>query len=103
MSAFMAWNGEILKLYNDIPSLVGYLSVALLIYKIGVKVVNRFFEWANSFSYELYLLHSLVYVVVACLLASLLPMQSQLVVKFMTAYVVAYGFKWMLGTLNLSK
>lgn len=100
LSAFMAWNGGILKLYNDIPSLVGYISVALLIYKIGIKVVNKFFEWANSFSYELYLVHSLVYVVMACLLASLLPVQALLVVKFMIAYAVAYGYKWMLGKLR---
>ncbi len=43
LSAFMAWNGGILKLYNVISSLVGYLSIALLIYKVGVMVVNRFF------------------------------------------------------------
>lgn len=103
LSALMAWNGGVLKLYNDIPSLIGYLSVALLIYKVHVKVVNRFFEWANSFSYELYLVHSLVYVVVAYLFAAILPVPVLLIVKFAVAYLIAYGFKVLLQKCKLSK
>jgi len=103
LSALMAWNGGVLKLYNDIPSLIGYLSVALLIYKVHVKVVNRFFEWANSFSYELYLVHSLVYVVVAYLFAAILPVPVLLTVKFAAAYLIAYGFKVLLQKCKLSK
>lgn len=37
LSALMAWNGGYLKLYNDIPSLVGYTSMLLLVYKCGIK------------------------------------------------------------------
>lgn len=91
-SALMAWNGGVLKLYNDIPSLIGYLSVALLIYKVGVSFVNRFFEWANGFSYELYLVHSLVYVVMEYLFSDKLPMPLLLTVSFLAAYVVAYVY-----------
>lgn len=93
MSAFMAWNGGGLKLYNDIPSLMGYLSVALLIYKIGVMVVNRFFEWASGFSYELYLVHSLVYAIVAYMLAGKISLGLMLVISFLAAYVVAYVYR----------
>lgn len=35
LTGIMAWNGGFLKLYNDIPSLLAYLSVLLLIYKLG--------------------------------------------------------------------
>lgn len=93
LSAFMAWNGGILKLYNDIPSLVGYLSIALLIYKVGVMVVNRFFEWANGFSYELYLVHSLVFTIVAYYAADNIPIVLLLLVSFVAAYVVAYLYR----------
>ena len=99
LSAMMAWNGGVLKLYNDIPSLIGYLSVALLVYKVGVKVVNRSFEWTNSFSYELYLVHSLVFVVVGYLLTtsiSSFPISALLIIKFVIACIVAYIFKWFL-------
>ena len=103
ISALMAWNGGMLKLYNDIPSLLGYLSVALIVYKIGIKVINRFFEWANSFSYELYLVHSLVFAVTAFVLSTILPIPALLIVKFVIAYIAAYGYKWMLGKTHLLK
>lgn len=96
LSAFMAWNGGILKLYNDIPSLIGYLCVALLIYKLGIKMVNRFFEWTNSFSYELYLMHSLVYTAIAYLFTQSIPMIVLLAFQCVTAFLIAYGYKWIL-------
>ena len=43
--------------------LLGFLMkamVALVIYKIGVKPLNRFFEYTNKVSYEWYLEHILV-------------------------------------------
>lgn len=32
------------KSYNDIPSLVGYMSMALIVYKLSINWVNRFFN-----------------------------------------------------------
>ena len=93
LSAFMAWNGGILKLYNDIPSLAGYLSIALLIYKLGFYVVNRFFVWANSFSYELYLVHSLVFTIVAYFAADKIATVLLLLVNFIAAYLFAYLYR----------
>ena len=100
LSALMAWNGGWLKLYNDIPSLIGYLSVALLIYKIGIIVVNRFFEWANSFSYELYLVHSLIFVV-AYFLKGTIPLYVEIVMSLIAAYVVGYYYSWLLKMMRL--
>lgn len=102
LSAFMAWNGGILKLYNDIPSLMGYLSLALLIYKFGVKVVNRFFEWANSFSYELYLVHSLVFAIVAYFTAEKIPTVLLLPVSFVAAYLFAYLYRMVTKKMTLT-
>lgn len=93
LSALMAWNGGVLKLYNDIPSLIGYLSVALLIYMTGIKVVNRFFELANEFSYELYLIHMLVYAVSAYTMALYVPLAIRLTISFVFAYIVAWVYK----------
>ena len=101
LSAFMAWNGGILKLYNDFPSLVGYMSFALLIYKFGVKVVNRFFEWANSFSYELYLVHSLVFTIVTYFGAEKTPAVLLLLVSFIAAYLFAYLYKMVTKKITL--
>ena len=93
LSAVMAWNGGIIKLYNDIPSLVGYLSVALLVYKAGIKMVSRFFEWANGFSYELYLIHSLVFTVIAYIFADKITTYLVLIVSFVAAYIAAYFYR----------
>ena len=95
LSAVMVWNGGVLKLYNDIPSLLGYLSVALLVYKTEIKMVNRFFEWANSFSYELYLIHSLVFTVIAYMVADKLATYLVLIVSLVTAYIAAYYYRWL--------
>lgn len=92
LSALMAWNGGFLKLYNDIPSLVGYLSLSLIIYKVGIGHINRFFEWANSFSYELYLMHSLVFVIIAYMIASMMPIQILLIISLIVAYIVGYYY-----------
>jgi peptidoglycan/LPS O-acetylase OafA/YrhL len=56
--------GGVLKLYNDIPSLIGYTSLALLIYSFGIKWINVFFIYTNRFSYEWYLVHILIFVCV---------------------------------------
>ena len=56
----MGFAGWPWKLYNDIPSLMGYMSLALIIYKVGIKPLNRLLEWTNRFSYEWYLVHMLV-------------------------------------------
>ena len=92
LTGLMAWNGGILKLYNDIPSLMGYLSLMLLIYKLGVSVVNRFFEWASGFSYELYLVHSLTFAILAYGLKGMIPLYTLLPISLIAAYVIGYGY-----------
>ena len=97
----MAWNGGILKLYNDIPSLLGYLSLMLMIYKLGIGTVNRFFELASGFSYELYLVHSLVFAVMAYFLKDTLPLAVLLTVSLVAVYVVGYGYDCILKKCKL--
>jgi len=64
IAGFAGIKGGVLKLYNDIPSLVGYLCFALLIYSFGIKWINNFFTYTNRFSYEWYLVHILIFVCV---------------------------------------
>ena len=78
LTGIMGFAGWPWKLYNDIPSLMGYMSLALIIYKVGIKPLNRLLEWTNRFSYEWYLVHMLVFAInapiavvfVLCLLLS---------------------------------
>lgn len=101
LTGLMAWNGGLLKLYNDIPSLVGYLSVLLIVYKVGLRVVNRFFIWASGFSYELYLIHSLVFVVLTFYIADVVPVFLLLTINLVAAYVTGYGYNRLLRLLKL--
>lgn len=53
--------GGIWKAYNDIPSLAGYMGIALILYKLGFSFVNKFFSLINKVSYEWYLVHILIF------------------------------------------
>lgn len=101
LTGIMAWNGGFLKLYNDIPSLIAYMPTLLLIYKLGCGFINKFFIWASGFGYELYLVHSLVFVIVSSLLKDLFPVYVLICVSLLTAYVVGYGYSCFLKKIKL--
>ena len=84
--------GGIWKSYNDIPSLVGYMSMALIIYKIGVKAINRFFEYTNKVSYEWYLVHILVFSIYFKFVRGFMPFYVDWCVLMVLSYVVAVGY-----------
>lgn len=101
MTGVMGWIGGVLKLYNDIPSLMGYLSLLLVVYKVSctfgwLSWIKKFFVWASGFGYELYLVHSLVYSISAWAMGDLFPLPVRIVVCFVMAYVVAYAYSWIL-------
>lgn len=62
LQAVFAFHGSVLKVLNDIPALIGYGSLALLIYSL--RFINRPILFISSFSYEWYLLHILVFTLV---------------------------------------
>ena len=86
--------GGIWKSYNDIPSLVGYMSMALIVYKIGFGAINRFFEYTNQVSYEWYLVHILVFAIYYQYLRGILPFYVDWCVLMVVSYVVAIGYHW---------
>ena len=92
LSALMAWNGGTLKLYNDIPSLVGYASMLLLVYKLGIKWVNRSFCYTSKIGYEWYLVHSLTFIVVHHFVDDMMPMWMVLAVCLLASYATAFIF-----------
>lgn len=93
--------GGILKLYNDIPSLFGYLSCALLVCKVGKSLATRFFCWINGFGYELYLVHSLTFSIILYFWEKILPSYILLPICFVVAFLGAYGYHYFLKKLKL--
>jgi peptidoglycan/LPS O-acetylase OafA/YrhL len=60
---FMALKmGAFGKIYNDIPALLGYTGICVMVYQIGLHYlpfVKQFFMWISGFSFSLYLVHML--------------------------------------------
>lgn len=90
LSAVMAWNGGFLKLYNDIPSLFGYASMLLLVYKVGMNHINTFFIYTSKIGYEWYLVHSLTFTVAHHFLDGLMPMWIVLTGCLLASYTIAF-------------
>lgn len=89
LTGVMGWAGFPWRLYNDIPSLFGYASLALIIYKIGFTPINRFFSYTNRFSYEWYFLHILVFQIVWHLMDDKLCAVVEMAICLLLSYVLA--------------
>ena len=84
--------GGIWKSFNDIPSLVGYMSLALIVYKVGIKWLNDFFEYTNKVSYEWYLTHILVFMIYFKFIRGQMPFYVDWAILVVVSYAVAIGY-----------
>lgn len=55
--------GGVFKIFNDVPALIGYGAVALLLYSIGNNWLKNAILFFSEISYELYLVHILVFTI----------------------------------------
>ena len=96
LTGIMGFAGWPWKLYNDIPSLMGYMSLALIIYKVGIKPLNRLLEWTNRFSYEWYLVHMLVFDIIFYYIGHKAPITVVFVLCLLLSYstAIAYSRIW---------
>ena len=85
-----------LRLYNDILALTGFLSVTLFIYKMNISFINKFFNYTNNISYELFLCHMLVYSIIKYLVNEKNPTVIEDILCFTIAYTYAYLYNIML-------
>lgn len=96
MTGMMGWLGFPWKIFNDIPSLVGYTSLALVLYKIGIAGVNNFLSYTSRFSYEWYLVHILVFQIVMFASGGRIPAILEGCICLLLSYVAAmvYARLW---------
>jgi peptidoglycan/LPS O-acetylase OafA/YrhL len=52
--------GQIGKAFNDIPALLGYSCLAIFIFQLNIKAVNKFFLFTGNVAFPLYLVHVLI-------------------------------------------
>ena len=95
--------GGILKLYNDIPSLFGYLALALIIYKLSIPFVNKFFLYTDTIGYEWYLLHGLTFLALRHPLYHIMPKPAALLVCLLVSYALAFCFSRLLAVIGIKK
>lgn len=89
LTGVTGYMGGILKSYNDIPSLFGYLSIALILYKFAIKPLNRFFTFTNKVSYEWYLIHILIF---GCCNHYLQQTNIPIIIQALTGLILSYIF-----------
>ena len=103
LSGMMGKVGGSLKLYNDFPSLLGYLSIALLVYKITIPIINNFFLFTSKISYEWYLVHGLTFLVFRHVLLSYMPIFPALLLCLLLSYLFAYAYSYLLMEAGIKK
>lgn len=86
----MGYCGGFLKLFNDLPSLVGYSACALLVYRMGIRPICGFFEFTSRFGYEWYLLHGLTIMSMLSAFPSLPPLLT-----VAASFCISYGLSWL--------
>lgn len=61
IAAGASLKGGVLKVFNDVPAMAGYMSIILLIYMLNIKTLKTVIYFLSRISYEWYLLHILVF------------------------------------------
>lgn len=91
--AFLAMKGgDAGKLLNDIPALIGYSCIAVWIYQLKIKVINKFFLFTGRMSYQLYLLHFLI-LLLALYILNVLPVIAIICISLVTTYIVCIAYQ----------
>lgn len=61
IAAIASLKGGVLNTFNDLFAMSGYLSLSLFIYLFQYNWIKKIFLFISSISYELYLVHVLVF------------------------------------------
>lgn len=88
------------KVFNDIPSLMGYLSLLLITYKIFPFTWRRFIFFTNKISYEWYLVHVLIFT--CCF--KILPVNNiwiSAIISLISSYLIAYLYSIILKAIHI--
>ena len=93
----MGVHGGPFKLFNDLPSMLGYAACMLLVYKVDLSMVNSFFKFTDSIGYEWFLIHGLVIALARALFPALPAAAFMVLLCFVSSYGLAYLFSFVVG------
>jgi peptidoglycan/LPS O-acetylase OafA/YrhL len=100
--AAVAWLiGGTLTVFNDIFSMMGYSAIALLVYSLGIKFIKNFILYISKISYELYLVHMLIFSLLFTFIGISGKMEYLLaIVAVATAFIVAHIYHWLISEIQ---
>jgi len=86
--------GNIGKVFNDIPALIGYMAIAIFIYNLKLKPLNIFFYHTSKISYSFFLIHILVNTIIINISHSVQQPVTPLtiIISFLISYALSHLF-----------
>ena len=96
--------GTIGQMVNDVPALIGYTAVGLLLYRLPRGWIHRFLLFTGAVSYALYLVHIAVKLTIKSVLPSFgWPMDLLILPLILgVSYLVAYVYHQRVVSLDFS-
>ena len=103
LMALMALKGgRVGQTFNDIPASIGYASFAAFVFSVSssvIKPLKRFLIFIGNISYEFYLIHMIIYLLLNSIIVEIFDIKSNifttlLVILPLTIWFSSYVHKW---------
>lgn len=99
--AVLSLQNNILKQYNDIFSLASFIVLITLIYRLSTRSIGKIGAWLGKLSYEWYLLHMMVFIIIFHYYSSNLASIYLIpIMAFITSIIISYLYKQVLMMLK---
>lgn len=88
--SILSLKGGFLKSFNDPFSLFAFLGICILLYRFGF--LKRFIMFTSSISYEIYLTHVLIFMILFSAIPSVLNQYIMAAISLILVFVISYGY-----------
>ncbi len=90
--ALMSFNGGILKNFNDVFSAISFITLCIILYKI--KFIKKGIKYLGKISYELYLVHYLIYMCVFKFIS--MPQYINSIIAIILSIIISIFYNYIL-------
>ena len=104
IAAIASLKGGVLNTFNDLFAMSGYLSLSLFIYLFEYNWIRKLFLFISSISYELYLVHVLVFKIIFTIIPTSGKVEYLIAVfAFVLAVMIAYIYSIFINKIMKNK
>lgn len=102
MGAIVLFFGRVGQIFNDIPASIGFLSLSVVLFSMAkhVNILKYSVQFLGRISYELYLIHMFIYIVMDIAYNNLTRLDSNIFTSFFLALPIVIGLAMMFNILN---